>query len=85
MVQPSAYVLCGGTFLTLLLESRKPSATRRKRVTGETDAFKEEDVLLALLKIVQPDYIKPTGGSFAVHLRFILANIKIALLLVQKI
>lgn len=58
------FVLCGGTFLTLLLLSRKPTKTRRQRTKGETDAFLEQDVLQALVEIANPDYPTPAGGTF---------------------
>ena len=59
--------LCGGTFLTQLLLSRKPTVTKRQRTKGETDVFHNEDVLFALLKIVYPESIKPTGTSFETY------------------
>jgi hypothetical protein len=59
--------LCGGTFFTQLLLSRKPTVSRRQRTQGETDVFHNEDVLFALLQIVQPDAIKPTGASFETY------------------
>jgi hypothetical protein len=59
--------LCGGTFFTQLLRSRKPTVTQRQRTQGETDVFHNEDVLFALLQIVQPDAIKPTGNSFETY------------------
>ena len=57
-------VLCGGTFLTLLLQSRKPTASRRQRIKGVTDIFREPDVLFELVRLVQPDYIRPAGDTF---------------------
>jgi hypothetical protein len=59
--------LCGGTFFTQLLLSRKPTASKRLRTQGVTDIFHNEDVLFALLQIVQPDSIKPTGNSFETY------------------
>ena len=60
-------VLCGGTFLALILQSRKPTATRRQRTKGVSDTFREPDVLLGLVRIVQPDYIKPAGNTFGTY------------------
>lgn len=57
-------VLCGGTFLTLILQSRKPTASRRQRIKGVTDIFREPDVLFELVRLVQPDYIRPAGDTF---------------------
>lgn len=59
--------LCGGTFFTQLLLSRKPTVSQRLRTQGETDVFHNEDVLFALLQIIQPDAIKPTGNSFETY------------------
>lgn len=60
-------VLCGGTFLTLILQSRKPTASRRERTQGTLDIFREPDVLFELIKIVQPDYIRPAGNTFRTY------------------
>jgi len=60
-------VLCGGTFLTQILQSRKPTASRRQRTQGSTDIFREPDVLFGLVKIVQPDYIRPAGDTFRTY------------------
>ena len=58
---------CGGTFFTQLLLSQKPTVSQRQRTQGKTDVFHNEDVLFALLQIVQPDSIKPTGNSFETY------------------
>jgi hypothetical protein len=60
-------VLCGGTFLAQILQSRRPTATRRQRTRGVSDAFHEQDVLLGLVQLVQPDYIKPAGDTFKTY------------------
>ena len=60
-------VLCGGTFLTQILLSRKQTSTRRQRTQGVTDIFREPDVLCELVKIVQPDYIRPAGATFKTY------------------
>ena len=60
-------VLCGGTFLTQILQSRKPTASRRQRTHGATDSFREPDVLFGLVKLVQPDYIRPAGDTFRTY------------------
>ena len=59
--------LCGGTFFTQILQSRKPTVSQRQRTQGESDVFHNEDVLFALLRLVQPDAIKPTGNSFETY------------------
>ena len=60
-------VLCGGTFLIQILESKRPTATRRQRTQSVSDAFHEQDVLLGLVQIVQPDYLKPAGETFKTY------------------
>jgi hypothetical protein len=32
-----------------------------------SDAFHEQDVLLGLVQIVQPDYLKPAGNTFKTY------------------
>ena len=60
-------VLCGGTFLKQILQSRKPTASRRQRTHGATDSFREPDVLFRLIKLVHPDYIRPAGDTFRTY------------------
>ena len=60
-------VLCGGTLLIQILESKKSTATRRQRTQSASDAFHEQDVLLGLVQIVQPDYLKPAGETFKTY------------------
>lgn len=64
----SAYpILCGGTFLTQILLSRKPTVARRQRTQGQTDIFREPDVLFDLVQIVNPDYKRPAGDTFRTY------------------
>lgn len=60
-------ILCGGTFLMQILESKRTTPTRRQRSQGTFDAFHEQDVLLGLIQIVKPDYIKPAGDTFRTY------------------
>lgn len=60
-------ILCGGTFLTQILQSRRQTATRRQRTRGVSDAFHEQDVLLGLVQLIQPDYLKPAGNTFKTY------------------
>lgn len=60
-------VLCGGTFFALILQSRKPTATRRQRTRGVTDIFRESDILFELVRIVRPDYVRPAGNTFKTY------------------
>lgn len=60
-------ILCGGTLLIQILESKRTTATRRQRTQSVSDAFHEQDVLLGLVQIVQPDYLKPAGDTFKTY------------------
>ena len=60
-------ILCGGTLLIQILESKRATATRRQRTQSVSDAFHEQDVLLGLVQIVQPDYLKPAGDTFKTY------------------
>ena len=51
--------LCGGTFLSLILESRKPTKTKREHVKGQTDSFRDSDVFESLIHIAHPDELIP--------------------------
>lgn len=51
--------LCGGTFFTLLLQARKPRKGVREHYMGTTDGLSEPDTLIALAKVVVPDFSKP--------------------------
>jgi hypothetical protein len=59
--------LCGGTFFTQILESRKETKTRRARTQGESDVIHNKDVLFALLQIIQPDAYRPGGTTFETY------------------
>ena len=63
-------ILCGGTLLIQILESKRTTATRRQRTQSVSDAFHEQDVLLGLVQIVQPDYLKPAGDTFKTYTTF---------------
>ena len=59
--------LCGGTFFTLLLQARQQRSKAREHIKGERDGLADTDMLIGLLKIINPDYIEPTApamGSF---------------------
>lgn len=54
--------LCGGTFLTLLLQARKPRMGVRKHYMSESDGLSDPAALIALIKVMVPDYITPTSS-----------------------
>lgn len=51
--------LCGGTFFTLLLQARKPRMGVREHYKGASDGLSDTDTLIALIKVVVPDYMEP--------------------------
>lgn len=59
--------LCGGTYFTQILLSRRNTVSQRQRTQGVTDIFRNEEVLFALLQIVHPDAVKPAGSSFETY------------------
>lgn len=52
--------LCGGTFFTLLLEARRQRTKARERFKGEHDGLSNADILVGLIKVMNPNYIEPT-------------------------
>ena len=52
----NSYTLCGGTFFTLLMQSRNPVCTRRERIQGQKERFNEQSVLTDLIKIVNSEF-----------------------------
>lgn len=55
--------LCGGTFFTLLLQARRPRTKAREHRKGERDGLSETDVLIRLIKIMNPDFVNPTRST----------------------
>jgi len=51
--------LCGGTFLTLLLEVRHQRTGIRERYENKRDPFSESNTFAGLIKVIKPDYIAP--------------------------
>lgn len=51
--------LCGGTFFTLVLEDIKQRFGVREHYKGESDGLTDPDVLIGLIKVIQPDYQRP--------------------------
>jgi len=61
MTKNENWRLCGGTFFTLLLQARKPRMGVRKHYMGESDGLSDPSALIALTKVMIPDYIAPTA------------------------
>ena len=56
--------LCGGVFLTQLMQARKPRAGMRERYAGESDGLSDPETMLAFIKVVCPDFTVPAGKTF---------------------
>ena len=67
MLENKEYVLCGGTFFTLLLQARKQRTAARKNAVGEKDGLNDSEVLEGLIRVAFPDYISPAGRSIRTH------------------
>lgn len=61
------YVLCGGTFFTLLLRARKQRIAARRNADGESDGLSDQDVFEGLLKVAFPNFVAPAGSSFKTY------------------
>lgn len=57
--------LCGGTFFTLLLQARKPRKGIRQRYMSAKDGLSEPEMLIALAKVVLPDFSAPIDSMEA--------------------
>lgn len=55
--------LCGGTFFVLVLQALKPRIKARQHYKGERDGLSEPEVLIGLIKVINPDYIEPKEGA----------------------
>lgn len=51
--------LCGGTFFTLLLQDLKERKKAREHYKGERDGLSDPEVLIGLIKVINPDYEGP--------------------------
>ncbi len=67
MGEKKGYVLCGGTFFTLLLRARKQRIAARRNADGESDGLSDQDVFEGLLKVAFPNFVAPAGSSFKTY------------------
>lgn len=51
--------LCGGTFFTLVLQARRQRMKAREHYSGDSDGLSDPEVLVGLIKVINPDYIDP--------------------------
>lgn len=56
--------LCGGVFLTQLMQARKPRAGVRERYAGDSDGLSDPKTMLAFIRVMSPDFTAPAGGTF---------------------
>jgi len=61
------YRLCGGTFLTLLLQARKQRTGARRNAMGESDGLSDSEVLAGLIRVFMPNFDIPAGRSFVTY------------------
>ena len=57
--------LCGGTFFTLLPKALKQRRKARDRYNGGSDGLSHPDILIGLIRVVQPTYLAPAASTFA--------------------
>lgn len=51
--------LCGGTFFTLVLQALRQRMKAREHYTGDSDGLSDPEVLIGLIKVINPDYADP--------------------------
>ncbi|MBR1630072.1 MAG: hypothetical protein IJ679_12550 [Lachnospiraceae bacterium] len=51
--------LCGGTFMTLVIQALLQRKKAREHYKGESDKLNDPDVLVGLIKVINPDYEDP--------------------------
>lgn len=56
--------LCGGTFFTLLLQALKQRTSARGHIVSERDGLSNPEVLSGLIRVVNPDFKRPTKKTF---------------------
>ena len=67
MTNDEKYTLCGGTFLTLLLQARKVRTGPRKNAIGESDGMSDSELFAGLIKVLMPNFEVPKGRSFVTY------------------
>lgn len=51
--------LCGGTFMTLVIQALLQRKKAREHYKGESDKLNDPDVLVGLITVINPDYVDP--------------------------
>ena len=55
--------LSGGTFFILVLQALRQRMKAREHYKGESDGLKDPNVLIGLIKVINPDYVAPAGDA----------------------
>lgn len=55
--------LCGGTFFILVLQALRQRMKAREHYKGESDGLKDPNVLIGLIRVINPDYREPAGDA----------------------
>ena len=56
--------LCGGVFLTQLMKARPARNGVRGRFAGDHDGLSDPEMVLAFIKVMNPDFSAPAGNTF---------------------
>lgn len=51
--------LCGGTYFTLVLQALRGRMKAREHYSGDSDGLSDPEVLVGLIKVINPDYPDP--------------------------
>ncbi len=51
--------LCGGTFFTLVLQALRQRMKAREHYSGDSDGLSDPEVLVGLIRVINPDYPDP--------------------------
>ena len=51
--------LCGGAFFTLVLQALRQRMKAREHYSGDSDGLSDPEVLVGLIKVINPDYTDP--------------------------
>jgi hypothetical protein len=55
--------LCGGTFFVLVLQALRQRVKARQHYKGERDGLSDPEVLMGLIKVINPEYQEPREGA----------------------
>ena len=56
--------LCGGTFLSLVLQVLKQRTSARGHIISERDGLSNPEVLCGLIRVINPDFKRPNKDTF---------------------